>query len=29
MVFGYFLRVDAAWNVERNFSWHFSIGTDF
>ncbi len=29
MLFGYFLRVDAAWNIERNFSWHFSIGTDF
>lgn len=29
MLFGYFLRVDAAWNIERDFMWHFSIGTDF
>jgi len=29
MVFGYFLRFDAAWNIERKFSWYFSLGTDF
>ncbi|OSZ82023.1 hypothetical protein CAP35_01765 [Chitinophagaceae bacterium IBVUCB1] len=32
MVFGYFLRLDAAWNVENRTQTpliHFSIGTDF
>ncbi len=29
MVFGYFLRLDYAFNVERESMLHFSIGTDF
>ncbi len=31
MLFGYFLRLDAAWNIEgrRKPIWYFSIGTDF
>ncbi len=32
MLFGYFLRVDAAWNIEQTHSrpmWIFSLGTDF
>lgn len=31
MLFGYFLRLDAAWNIEgrRRPIWYFSIGTDF
>jgi hypothetical protein len=32
MLFGYFMRVDAAWNIEgerKKPLWHFSIGTDF
>jgi outer membrane protein assembly factor BamA len=31
MLFGYFMRVDAAWNIEGSTKplWHFSIGTDF
>lgn len=29
MVFGYFLRGDAAWNIDREFRWYISIGTDF
>jgi hypothetical protein len=31
MLFGYFLRVDAAWNIEGRVKpiWYFSIGTDF
>ncbi|RYZ55564.1 MAG: hypothetical protein EOP49_02590 [Sphingobacteriales bacterium] len=31
MLFGYFMRLDAAWNIEgrRTPLWHFSIGTDF
>ena len=32
MVFGYFLRLDAAWNIEGLTTkplWHFSLGTDF
>jgi hypothetical protein len=31
MLFGYFLRVDAAWNIEGRTKplWYFSIGTDF
>ncbi|RYE24151.1 MAG: hypothetical protein EOP51_08285 [Sphingobacteriales bacterium] len=30
-VFGYFLRLDAAWNIEGRTKpiWYFSIGTDF
>lgn len=30
-IFGYFLRLDAAWNTEgrRKPIWYFSIGTDF
>ncbi len=30
-VFGYFLRLDAAWNIEGRVKpiWYFSIGTDF
>ena len=31
MLFGYFLRADAAWNIDgrKKPLWHFSIGTDF
>jgi len=32
MLFGYFMRLDAAWNIEQKTSkpmWIFSIGTDF
>lgn len=31
MLFGYFMRLDAAWNIEGRTRplWHFSIGTDF
>jgi hypothetical protein len=29
MLFGYFLRGDAAWNIDRQFRWYISIGTDF
>src|SRR5690606_14501731 len=29
MLFGYFLRADAAWNIDREFRWYISIGTDF
>ncbi len=29
MLFGYFLRADAAWNIEKDFQFHFSLGTDF
>jgi len=31
MVFSYFMRLDAAWNIEgrRKPIWYFSIGTDF
>lgn len=32
MVFGYFLRIDAAWNIEgltMKPIWYFSLGTDF
>lgn len=31
MLFGYFMRLDAAWNIDgRKIPlWHFSIGTDF
>jgi len=31
MVFSYFLRLDAAWNIEGRTKpiWYFSIGTDF
>lgn len=31
MLFGYFLRLDAAWNTEGRTKpiWYFSIGTDF
>ncbi len=31
MLFGYFMRVDAAWNIEGRPKpiWYFSIGTDF
>jgi hypothetical protein len=31
MLFGYFMRLDAAWNIEgrRKPIWYFSIGTDF
>lgn len=32
MVFGYFLRLDAAWNIEGLTTkpiWYFSLGTDF
>ncbi len=29
MLFGYFIRADAAWNIERNFQFHISLGTDF
>jgi hypothetical protein len=28
-VFGYFLKVDVARNIERNMVWYLSIGTDF
>lgn len=28
-VLGYFARFDAAWNIRREFSWYFSLGTDF
>lgn len=29
MLFGYFARVDAAWNIRKEFSWYLSLGTDF
>lgn len=31
MIFGYFLRLDAAWSIEGNPRpiWYFSMGTDF
>ncbi len=29
MLFGYFARVDAALNINRQFSWYLSLGTDF
>ncbi|HRO41911.1 MAG TPA: hypothetical protein PL009_03710 [Flavipsychrobacter sp.] len=32
MLFGYFMRLDAAWNIEQQTSkpmWIFSLGTDF
>lgn len=31
MLFGYFIRFDAAWNIEGGTRpmWHFSVGTDF
>ncbi len=29
MIFGYFVRVDAAMNIRRDFMMHFAIGTDF
>ena len=29
MLFGYFVRADAAWNIERSFQFHVSLGTDF
>ncbi len=31
MLFGYFMRLDAGWNIEgrKKPIWHFSIGTDF
>ncbi len=31
MLFGYFFRVDAAWNIEGRKTplWHLSVGTDF
>jgi hypothetical protein len=31
MLFGYFVRLDAAWNIQMDPkpTWHFSIGTDF
>jgi len=32
MLFGYFMRLDAAWNIEQETSkpmWIFSLGTDF
>jgi outer membrane protein assembly factor BamA len=28
-IFGYFARVDAAWNIRKEFSWYISLGTDF
>ncbi len=29
MLFGYFARFDAAWNIRKEFSWYLSLGTDF
>jgi hypothetical protein len=29
MLFGYFVRADAAWNIRREFTWYISLGTDF
>lgn len=29
MIFGYFIRMDAAMNIRRDFMLHFAIGTDF
>lgn len=29
LVFGYFLGVDFAWNIDRKFHWYLSIGMDF
>jgi hypothetical protein len=29
MLFGYFIRGDAAWNIRKEFSWYVSLGTDF
>jgi len=28
-IFGYFARFDAAWNINRDFQWYISLGTDF
>lgn len=28
-IFGYFARFDAAWNINKEFRWYLSIGTDF
>ncbi|WP_118949956.1 BamA/TamA family outer membrane protein [Taibaiella helva] len=29
MLFGYFARFDAAWNIRNDFQWYISLGTDF
>lgn len=29
MLFGYFARLDAAMNMNRDFTWYISLGTDF
>lgn len=29
MLFGYFARFDAAWNIRKEFRWYISLGTDF
>ncbi len=29
MLFGYFARFDAAWNIRKDFMWYISLGTDF
>ncbi len=29
LLFGYFARLDAAWNIRKEFTWYFSVGTDF
>lgn len=29
MLWGYFIRADAAWNKQKDFHWYLSFGTDF
>lgn len=29
MLWGYFVRADAAWNKQKDFHWYLSFGTDF